>query len=479
MFDVAIIGCGVIGAATAFALSKFELSVAVIEKENDVSMGTTRANSAIIHAGYDPEPGTLMAKLNVKGSRMTETLCEELDVPYKKVGSLVLALSKEQLLTVKKLYERGLQNGVEDMKILTAEEVKAMEPQVNEEVLGALYAPGAAIIDPWDYCLALAETAVRNGVTLLLNHAVTDINSADGHYIIHTNKGDIKAKTVINAAGVYCGAIHNMVSPQPMTVHPNIGEYYLIDKADASPVSHVLFQCPGPNGKGVLVAPTVHGNLIVGPNTAAVSDFERVNTTTEGLNYVRRAALLSVPSIRFKSSIRNFSGLRAITDRNDFIIEQPVKGFIDLAGIKSPGLSAAPAIAEEALALLEKSGLVMKDKKSYHTTLRRVRFSLLPQEEKMALIRKNPLYGRVICRCETITEGEILDTLQTPIPPCSIDGVKRRAGTGMGRCQGGFCAPRVLEILSRELKIPPMDIPMDRTGSMILIGETKEVESDV
>lgn len=478
MFDVAIIGCGVIGAATAFALSKYDLSVAVIEKENDVSMGTTRANSAIIHAGYDPEPGTLMARLNVAGSQMTEALCKQLDVPYKKIGSLVLAFNEEQLLTVQKLYERGVQNGVEGMKVLTADEVKVMEPQVNGEVLGALYAPSAAVIDPWEFCLAFAETAVKNGVNLMLNHAVRDIKRKDDNFVIFTDGGEIEAKFVINAAGVYCGSIHNMVCPEPMTVYPNIGEYYLIDKAEASPVNHVLFQCPGQYGKGVLVAPTVHGNLIVGPNAVSVSDYERVNTTTEGLGFIRRAALLSVPSINFRYSIRNFSGLRAVTDRNDFIIEQPIKGFIDLAGIKSPGLSAAPAIAMEAVKLLGQSGLIFTEKKSYTATRRHIRFHALSQEEKMALIRKNPLYGRVICRCETITEGEIMDAIHAPIPPCSVDGVKRRAGTGMGRCQGGFCAPRVLEILSRELKIPPTDIPMDRVGSVILIGQTKEVESD-
>ncbi len=472
MFDVAIIGCGVIGAATAFELSKRRLSVVVLEKENDVATGASRANSAIIHAGYDPAPGTLMAKLNVRGNAMTEKLCKDLSVPFKRIGSLVLAFNEDEMETVKTLYERGVKNGVPDQKILTAEEVRAIEPEVGD-IAGALYAPSAGIINPWEYTLALAETAVKNGVKLMLNTRVTGIGKAETHYAIHTDRGDIEAKYVVNAAGVESGEIHDMVAAPTFKINANRGEYYLMDKSEGTRAKHVIFQCPNKDGKGVLVSPTVHGNLIVGPTAVASDEPERVETTAAGLAFVREKSLKSVPSINFRQSIRNFAGMRANPDKDEFQIGVAAPRFIDLAGIKSPGLSSAPAIAETALELLAGEGLKMEINKDAITTREKIRFNELSEDEKKAVIAKNPLYGRVICRCETVTEGEIVDAVRSPIPPCSIDGVKRRAGAGMGRCQGGFCGPRVLDILSRELHISPMDVLKDQAGSVVLMSETK------
>ena len=473
MYDVAIIGCGVIGAATAFELSKYKLHTLILEKENDVAMGASRANSAIIHAGYDPKPGTLMARLNVEGNKMAETLCKDLSVPFNRVGSLVLAFSDEEMLTVWELFDRGEKNGVPGIKVLMADEVKKMEPMVSDQVVGALYAPSAGIISPWDYAMAFAEVAVTNGVELKLSTRVEGIEKTENGYKISTNNGAYEAKYIINAAGVESDLIHEMVAEKTFTVLPNRGEYYLMDKCEVVRADHVLFQCPNKDGKGVLVAPTVGGNLIVGPNAVGVADRDRVNNTADGLNFVREHALKTVPSINFRNSIRNFTGIRANTDHDEFMIGIAAENFVDLAGIKSPGLSSAPAIALEALRLLKMCGLNPEKNEKAITTRKKLRFRTLSEDARREAVKKNPLYGRVICRCETVTEGEIVDAIHSPIPPCSVDGVKRRAGTGMGRCQGGFCGPRVLDILARELKVSPMDILQDGAGSNILLNETK------
>ena len=476
MVDVAIIGCGVVGAATAFTLAQYDLSVTVLERENDVATGTTKANSAIIHAGYDPEPGTLMARLNVAGNRMVKELAAKLDVPCKEIGSLVLAFDEADLETIRALYRRGVANGVPDLRLLSAEETLALEPALSGEVKGALLAPSAAIISPWEFCLALAETAVKNGVELRLDSPVTAIEKIEGGYRLTAGGKTLEAKTVINAAGAEADLVHDLAAPHAFTTHPSRGEYYLMDKSQGALVGHVIFQCPNKDGKGVLVSPTVHGNLIVGPNAEPVDCPTDVAVTAGGLAFVKKQAAKSVPGISYRDAIRNFAGVRAVTDQPDFIIAeaQGAPGFIDLGGIKSPGLTSAPAIAEETVGLLEKAGVVLRRKAQFVAERRRVRFKELSSKEKAALVTKNPAYGRVICRCETITEGEILDALHGPIPPVSIDGVKRRCNPGMGRCQGGFCGPRVQEILARELGLPQEEIPQDKAGSRILVGRTKE-----
>lgn len=474
MFDVAIIGCGITGAATAFMLSKYELNIVVLEKENDIALGATRANSAIIHAGYDPEPGTIMARLNVRGCELAETLSRDLDVSYVKNGSLVLAFSEKEMETVKELFERGEKNGVPGQRILTKEEVLQMEPHVSDAVFGALYAPSAGIINPWEYALAFAETAVRNGTEIRLNSGVTGIEKIENGYKLNTESGDIEARFVINCAGVDSAVIHEMVAPKAFTIKPSRGDYYLMDKCEGDKAKRVLFQCPSEAGKGVLVSPTVHGNLIVGPNAVSCKDAHRVNTTQDGLQFVKLMAAKSVPDINYRNAIRNFAGMRANTDKDDFIIGMAAENFLDLAGIKSPGLTSAPAIGEEAVKILSENGLTLIPKKAPVTTRKVVRFRHLSNEEKARLVKENPLYGRVICRCETITEGEIVAAVHSPVPPVSIDGIKRRAGSGMGRCQGGFCGPRVLKILARETGADPLSITKDKSGSFILTGETKK-----
>ena len=474
MYDIAIIGCGVIGAAAAFELSKYDLSIVILEKENDIAMGATRANSAIIHAGFDPEPGTLMARLNVRGCELAEKLCSDLSVPYIKNGSMVLAFSEKEDEHVKKLCAQGVANGVPGIRMLTREEVLAMEPNVSPAVTSALYAPSAGIISPWEYALAFAETAVKNGAEVKLNSEVTAIRKVGDGFEITAGGSRILARRVINCAGVDSAAVHEMIAEKSFTVKPARGDYYLLDKCEGGKAKCTLFQCPNELGKGVLISPTVHGNLIVGPNAIACTDAHRVNTTAEGLYVVKAAAARTMPTLTYRNSIRNFAGMRANTDQSDFVIGIVREGFIDLAGIKSPGLTSAPAIAEECAELLKKDGLILNPKANPVTTRRKIRFKELSAEEKQAVIKENPLYGRVICRCETITEGEIVDALHSPIPAVSVDGVKRRAGSGMGRCQGGFCGPRVLEIIAREKGISPLDVLKDGKGSYILLNETKQ-----
>lgn len=474
MYDVAIIGCGVIGASTAYELSKYRLSLAVFEKENDVACGTTKANSAIVHAGYDPLPGTKMARLNVEGSKMMESLCKQLSVEYKRIGSLVLAFSAADMETIQTLYQRGLQNGVENLQILSREKVLEMEPKLNPEVMGALYAPTAAIVNPWGLAIALAQTAVKNGAELHLNSSVTKITTEKGYYHIKTASGSYEAKYIVNAAGTHSDQISEMAVKPFFHIVPVKGEYYLLDKSQGSLVNHVIFQPPKKDGKGVLISPTVHGNLIVGPTAEHTENPDDTAVTSDGLEKVMKTALRSSENVNFRESIRNFAGVRATSETDDFILEASAPHFINAAAIKSPGLSSAPAIALEICRLLEENKLVLEKKDHFDGTRNHVLFKNMNPQEKQEALKRDNHYGRVICRCETITEGDILEAIHSPIPPVSIDGVKRRCNAGMGRCQGGFCGPRVHEILSRETGKAMEEICQDRCGSYILTGKTKE-----
>lgn len=474
MYDVVIIGCGITGAAAAFELSRYQLKVAVLESENDVAQGATKANSAILHGGYDPKPGTLMARLNVRGVELAAELCTRLDVPYRRNGAMVLGFTEEDQATLRELYDRGVTNGVKELELLTGDEARALEPNLSADVAGALHVPTSAVCLPWEYCLALAETAVLNGVELYLEHPVTGLERTDGGWRVLSGEKAFETRYVINAAGVYADRVHNMAAPADWHIEPARGEYYLLDKSEGARVGHTIFQCPSKLGKGVLVSPTVHGNLIVGPDSCPVEPQDVSNTAT-GLSTVRTAAARSVPSVDLRQSIRNFAGVRAHATTGDFILGEAegAPGFFDAAGICSPGLSAAPAIAEYLVGLMGEAGLPLESKSDFRCERRRVRFRELPEQERAALVEAEPAYGRVICRCETITEGEILDAIHSPIPPRSVDGVKRRAGAGLGRCQGGFCGPRVVELLCRELKLSPSEILQDRSGSYMLVEETK------
>lgn len=475
MYDVVIIGAGVIGTSIFRELTKYNVKVAMIEKENDVSMGTSKANSAIIHAGYDPKAGTLMAKLNVKGNEMFGDICDELDVPFKRNGSLVLAFDDEELESVKKLYENGNKIGVKGLRILNKEEVKEKEENVSDNVLGALYAPTGGIVGVMEYTIALAENGVLNGGKIFLNSEVVKIEKNDTFKITTSQNEVIQGKYIVNAAGIYADAIHNLICKESFKIIPRRGEYFVMDKSQGKLFSHTIFQCPSTLGKGILVTPTVHGNLIVGPNAEDIDDKDSVKTTSEGLDYVIETTKKTTENINFRESIRNFAGLRAIPDTGDFVIgeDKDVKGFVDVAGMKSPGLSAAPAIAIEVVKILQNIGLSNEENKNFNGNRKRIIFNELSREEQKELIKKNPAYGKIVCRCENITEGEIIDAIKNSFGSITVDGVKRRCRPGMGRCQGGFCGPRVVEIIARELNKDYTEVNQEKEGSYILLDRTK------
>lgn len=476
MYDVIIIGGGVSGAASARELSRYKVNACVLEKEDDVCCGTSKANSAIVHAGYDAANGSLMAKLNVRGNEMMEELSKELDFPFKRNGSLVICRAEEDMPNLQALYERGVKNGVKDLRIISKEEVLEMEPNITEQVVAALYAPTGGIVCPFNLNIALAENANVNGVEFKFNTEVLDIKKVDDHFEIHTNNGVIETKYVVNAAGVYADKFHNMVSEKKIHITPRRGDYCLLDKTAGGHVSKTIFALPGKYGKGILVAPTVHGNLLVGPTAIDIEDKEGVNTTAEGLNEVITKASENVKNIPMRQVITSFAGLRAHEDNHEFVIGEleDCKGFIDCAGIESPGLTSAPAIGEMVANIL-KDLMGLEEKEDFVATRKGVlNPEHLTTEERKALIKENPAYGNIICRCEMITEGEIVDAIRRPLGARSLDAVKRRTRAGMGRCQAGFCSPRTMEILARELGVDMSEITKTGGDSKIIVGVNKD-----
>ena len=475
MLDVIVIGAGVMGAAVSRELSKYKLNIMVLDKENDVSNGTSKANSAIVHAGYDAKEGTLMAKYNVLGAGMYESLCKEIGAPYKNVGSYVLAFSEEERKHIEKLYQRGLTNGVPQMEILEKDEILRREPNINKNVVAALYAGSAGIVGPWEFTIKLLENAALNGTEVLVDAEVSNIEKLqDGYKVILKDGRSFETKVVINAAGVYADKINDMVSKNHFDIHPRIGEYYVLDKVQGKLTNSVLFQCPTIMGKGILVTKTVHGNIMVGPTAEDVESRDYVGTTAHGLDDIRRQAEKTISGINYRDSIRNFTGIRAESSTGDFIIGEvsDAPNFFNIAGTKSSGLSSAPAIGVDvAKMVVEKLGAIKKEE--FKQNKPQIHFIELSPEEKAEVIKKDPRYGRIICRCESITEGEIVDVIHRMVGARTVDGVKKRCRPGTGRCQGGFCGPRVQEILARELGKKLNEIVLDKKGAYILTTETK------
>ena len=481
MYDVIIIGAGVTGCAVARYLSRYQGSALVLERAEDVCCGTSKANSAIIHAGFDAAHGSLMAKMNVQGNRMVPGLAKELDFPFRMNGSLVVCMSEEDMHRLLALYENGVKNGVEGLEIVDAQRLHELEPNVSKNAVAALWAPTGGIVCPFNMTIALAENANANGVDFRFNTKVTGFTRGEEGWTVHTEQGDFRTRYVVNAAGVYADVLHNMVSPRKLHITPRRGDYCLLDRQVGGFVSHTVFQLPGKLGKGVLVSPTVHSNIIVGPTAIDIEDRDGTNTTAAGLEELISKAGISVDNLPIRQTITSFAGLRAHEDHHEFVIgeAEDAPGFVDCAGIESPGLTSAPAIGLTVAELLrEKLGLL--EKEDFIATRKGLLDpKSLTWDAYQALIRENPAYGQIICRCEQVTEGEIIDAIRRPLGARSLDGVKRRTRAGMGRCQAGFCSPRVMEILARELGVSQAEITKCGGASRLIVGVNKDSLEEV
>lgn len=439
-YDAVVIGAGVTGSAIARELSRYQAEICVLEKGEDVCTGTSKANSAIVHGGFDAKTGSLKAKMNVLGNRMMTQVAEELDVPFRRNGAFVLCFDESDMPALKELYERGVTNGVENLKILTGDEAREMEPALSDTVVAALFCPSSGIVCPFELTLGFAENAEKNGVEFKFECGVQNIRRENDLYILETEQGEIETRAVINAGN-------------------------LVDKT--------IFQLPTKLGKGILVTPTVHGNLLLGPTAENIEDREDTATTQSGLAFVLEKAGMSVKNVPSRQIITSFSGLRACADRGDFILEESAPNFFEAAGIESPGLTSAPAIGVY-MAEMAAKALGLTKKESFNPVRHGVvHLNSLSVEERAEKIRENPLYGSIVCRCETISEGEIVDAIRRPLGAKTLDGVKRRTRAGMGRCQAGFCSPRVMDILARELNLPLTAIRKNEKGSEIVFGKTK------
>ena len=477
MYDVVIIGAGVIGGMIAKELARYELKIAILEKDNDVASGASKANSGIVHAGYDAKVGTLKAKLNVMGSKMMKQVTKDLGVKYKNNGSMVIGFNEEDKQSLIELYNRGITNGVEGLKIIGHEEIHKLEPNLSDDVIWALHAPTGGIVCPYELTIAAIGNAMDNGADLKLNYPVTNINIKEDKYQIWSNEECIESKIVINAAGIYADNIAKMIGDDSFNIHPRRGEYILMDKELKGLVTHTIFRTPSKMGKGILVTPTVDNNILVGPTSVNIDDKENKNTTLEGFEMIMSQSRVNIPSLNFRHSITSFTGLRAVGSTGDFIINMPKQGFINVAGIESPGLSAAPAIALYVKDMLLDSGYNLKEKVNYISTRKSMSyFNEASIEEKNEIIKKDKSFGKIICRCETVTEGEILEAIRTNPKPTDLDGIKRRTRAQMGRCQGGFCMPYIVELLSKELNIDVTEVTKFGKGSEINFSKTKEVQ---
>ena len=475
MFDVAIIGAGVVGSMCARELSRYELNVCIIEKENDVAMGASKANSAIVHAGFDAKEGSLKARLNVRGSEMMEKVTSELGVKYKNNGSLVIGFNDEDRKTLEDLLVRGNKNGVKGLRILERKEILEIEENIGDGVTCALYAPTGAIVCPYELTVAGIGNAMDNGAELVLNFAVDKIEHCGEFYRICSADKSIEAKVVINAAGINSDAVAELVGENDFDVHARRGEYILLDRECGALVHHTIFRTPSKMGKGILVSPTVDGNLLLGPTSVDIDDKSDTQTTAEGFDKIIREAKENVRMLPLNKTITSFCGLRAVGSTGDFIINMPKERFINLAGIESPGLSASPAIAEYVVNMLREGGVELKEKKDFNPIRQPMhKFKSASIEEKNEMIKRDSSYGRIICRCEGVSEGEILAAIRTNPKPRDLDGVKRRTRAQMGRCQGGFCSPYIVELLARELGVNYEDVTKMGGESVINYGKTKE-----
>ena len=475
MYDVIIIGAGTSGGMTARALSRYKLDIAMIEKTADAGGGTSKANSGIVHGGYDAEPGTLKALLNQRGNAMMDAVCWDLDVNFRRNGSMVVAFDEEDMKTLNALYERGQTNLIPGLSIIDHVKAKDLEPNLSDDVIGALLCESAGVVNPYELAVGAVENAVMNGAEVFFDTEVIGIKYEADLITVVTDKGEFTTRYLVNAAGVYGGVVAEMYG-EMVQITPRKGEYLLYDQAVSQVVSHTVFQTPSKMGKGILVTPTVEGNLLLGPTSENIEDKDDFSTTRDGLKAVLDIAKKSVPELTLSGVITSFAGLRAVPDGGDFIIRKSEANpkIINCIGIESPGLSSSPAIGEYVLELLQNAGLETDENSRYQSkNKKRLRFSILSDEERAEAIERNPKYGHIVCRCETVTEGEIIDAIHRPAGATTVDGVKHRTRAGAGRCHGGFCGPVVMQILSRELNIPMEEIRRTDDGSWIVSKKTK------
>lgn len=476
--DVLIIGAGAVGCAIARELSKYNLKVLVADKNEDVGGDASKSNSAIIHTGYDASPGTLESQLVVAANPMYEKLCQDLDVPFQKVGAILPAFTDEQYEKLPSLMEKAFLNRVYDVEYRSGKRLLELEPELNPEVKGGLYIPRESIVDPFLLVTAYAENAQQNGGSFLLSTKVTGIHTENGRVTgADTSGGEIQANWIINAAGLFCDEIAAMVGKNTYTVIPRKGQFYILDRNTACKVQRIVLPIPTKTTKGKLMCPTIHGNMLVGPTAEDLTDKHDKSTDTAGLDSIARDVRSLVPNVQLRDTITQYAGLRPQRNPEGLYVDtyEDLAGYINLSGIRSTGLTASAALGKYVAQLLKTQGLAMEPKQDFQEKRQGIRlFRDMTDEEREKAIAENPLYGRVVCRCETVTEGEIVAAIHSPIPARSVDAVKRRLRAGMGRCQGGFCGSRVLEILSRELQLPVEEICKNQKGSYMVCGEARK-----
>lgn len=475
--DVLVIGAGAVGTAITRELTKYKLNVICVDKRDDVGGDCSKSNSAIIHTGYDAKPDTLESMLVVAANPRYDKLCEDLDIPFKRIGAVLPAITDEQFAQLPAIKEKANKNRVFDIEYLSKEEILKMEPNLNPEVKGGLYIPRESIIDPFIFVVAMAENAVQNGAKFLLNTEVTAIDTKDGKIKgAKTTNGYIEADYIINAAGLFCDEVAAMVGKNDYFVNPRKGQFYILDKNTSCKVNHIVLPIPTKLTKGKLMCPTMHGNMLVGPTAEDLTDKYDKSTNAEGLNSIKEDVSKLIPNVVLGDTITQYSGLRPNRNPEGLNIDtyDDLYGYVNLSGVRSTGLTNSVSIGTYVASLLKDMGLEMVWKDDFISKRKGiVKFSLLSREEQHKLIKENPLYGNIVCRCETVTEGEIVDAIHSVIPATSVDAVKRRLRAGMGRCQGGFCGPKVIEILARELGISPDEVRKNNERSYMVTGKVK------
>ena len=465
IYDVAILGGGIVGCAILNKLTRIGKKCILIEKNNDVATGTTKANSGIVHAGFDAKPNTLKARLNVRGAKLYPRLCSELNVPLINNGALVVG---NDLDTINQLYQRGIENGVNGLEVLNRDSLLKMVPTFDDSITCGLLAKTSSIVSPYSFAIALAEESVLNGGEVVFNYSLKYFNKYEDYYKLSNGDVDYYARKII----VCVGSKHNEVAEILNTTKYDIkfrrGEYYLLDKGAMDIGGYTIFPLPSKDSKGVLVSPTTSGNLIVGP-TSILTQNDNTITTKDALDMIASLSINMLKNVNLKKNIRVFSGIRTLVG-DDFVIEKDKKceDVINITGICSPGLTAAPAIAEEVLNILQFENIEVENLKRRP---KYIKTNTLSTQQLDELIKTDSRYGKIICRCENITEGEIIDAINSPLKPTSIDAIKRRTRAGMGRCQGGFCALKVMELISKERNIPLDKICKENIGSEIIVGD--------